>query len=164
MRIIFNISLFILILSLNIEPCQAGEKTIVLNDSISLFLKEDSINSKEYFKNYKKIILIDYIRFIDDKPVYGIDDKPPDTILSELTLMINKKEISLNVSYMYDPILHLIGKNQINLIIINNLIKMDIIFSDGAGTYAAQWLIFDHESTRTILSSNEGIIHSMFSE
>lgn len=80
------------------------------------------------------------------------------------TLKIKDKSYNLQVDNMYNPwtgdhlnvdffkIIHS-GEN-------HHLLKC--IFSDGAGTYAAQWLIEWNSSIRDIITKDELIIESYF--
>lgn len=51
-----------------------------------------------------------------------------------------------------------INENLIGLKIRNGEIKLNGLFSDGAGSYGAEWIFFKESSIRTILSKDEEII------
>lgn len=138
----------------------AGEKTIALNDSISIYLKEDTLYETAHALEPEKIVKLDNgIDVIDGKPVFGVDEDLPKTKLSKCTLSINGKKINLDVSYMYNPNLRMVDKDGIKIEIKNNIIKLNVYFSDGAGAYVVQWLIFGRESVRTVISENEYILN-----
>ena len=93
----------------------------------------------------------------------GTDGEIPEYKLTKAILNIGNTRIDLQIDDMYNPwfgekfnrkLIKLEGKK-------NNL-KLKVIFSDGAGTYLAEWLINDNVSIRTILSSDENVVKENF--
>ena len=105
-----------------------------------------------------------FVLGINDSPLFGSDGEIPKYKLIKATLKIKDKSYNLQVDNMYNPwtgdhlnvdffkIIHS-GEN-------HHLLKC--IFSDGAGTYAAQWLIEGNSSIRDIITKDELIIESYF--
>jgi hypothetical protein len=99
----------------------------------------------------------DYLCFIDGHMVHGTDGKTPSTQLKGLTVLVDGKEVSLDVSGMYDPFLNedeLVSRASIAPYW-GNLKKLTVRFSDGAGGYMAQWVFSSAGSTRVFLGSPE---------
>ena len=105
-----------------------------------------------------------FVLGINDCPLFGSDGEIPKDRLIKATLKIKDKSYNLQVDNMYNPwigdnlnvdffkIIHS-GEN-------HHLLKG--VFSDGAGTYAAQWLIEWNSSIRDIITKDELIIESYF--
>jgi hypothetical protein len=87
----------------------------------------------------------------------------PKFILSKATLKVGNKTYKLQVDSMYNP---WFGNraNEKSFKIENNGNQSILkgIFSDGAGTYGAEWLIFGDASIRTILTNDEGLLFKYF--
>jgi hypothetical protein len=99
----------------------------------------------------------DYLCFIDGHMVHGTDGKTPSTQLKGLTVLVDGKEVSLDVSGMYDPFLNedeLVSRASITPYW-GDLKKLTVRFSDGAGGYMAQWVFSSAGSTRVFLGSPE---------
>lgn len=107
----------------------------------------------------------DYTCLINDSPFFGSDGKIPSEKLTKIVFSHSSYKINLDVSAMYDP--------NINNGNIKNRIKVDHYwgafykvtgrFSDGAGTYIAQWMITKGGSIRTHISGTEDV-YELFKE
>jgi hypothetical protein len=101
----------------------------------------------------------DYLCFIDGHMVHGTDGKTPSTQLKGLTVLVDGKEVSLDVSGMYDPFINedeLVSRASITPYW-GDLKKLTVRFSDGAGGYAAQWIFSSKGSSRVFLGSPEQV-------
>ncbi len=123
------------------------------------------LNKKKFIPSghkleYKNNILIS----IDNTPIFGTDGEIPVYELSKVLLTIKDKTYNLQVDHMYNPwfgdtinpsFIEFISSSENNHI-------LKVIFSDGAGTYAAEWLIEWNSSIRDIITKDEVIIQSYF--
>ena len=98
------------------------------------------------------------ICLIDDNPWFGCDAGMdiPKNQLTKLILTIKGEKIDLDVSGMFNPN----WNNELR----NNQFKLDSaevgyyltgMFSDGAGTYTAKWIIIKDKGLRTKISNDE---------
>lgn len=101
----------------------------------------------------------DYKCLIDGAPFFGSDGKVPTEKIVKIVFSDKDGSTSLDVSGMYDP-----GINNDN---IKDKIRIEPYwgkfykvtghFSDGAGTYIAQWLVTSDGSIRTHISDIETV-------
>lgn len=133
-------------------------------------IKIDSISTLELYrelfnpKKHKIETVQNFIISIDECPLFGSDGDLPMSKLTKAILKIKNKTYNLQVDNMYNPwtgdelninffsIIH-DGEN-------HHILKG--VFSDGAGTYAAEWLIEWNSSIRNIITKDEIIIQSYF--
>ncbi len=95
---------------------------------------------------------------IDGKPWFGCDAglDLPKYELSSLILEIENRSIELNVSQMYEPAyMGILQKDHFRISKTKDGLILDGHFSDGAGTYRAQWKIRNGNSKRTLLTKEE---------
>jgi hypothetical protein len=150
----------ILLLTVNFGVfAQNNSFQLKLNDSINLNLEKSDfklMNEKiGYYKSFPVTI--------NDKIIFGTDRDLPKSKLKKAILNIGGKIIRLEIDGMYNPWFgNEINKNLIKFVIENDFLKLKILFSDGAGSYLAEWIIFKNSSTRTILSNEEDIIVNQF--
>jgi hypothetical protein len=134
--------------------------TIEINDTIHLALHRtrfDTTGKKlEFYDNR-------FLYAIDGRPSFGTDGEIPKFQLSKAILTIGKVKYDLQVSNMYNPWIGVrpIGRS-CNLKIDGPRIRIRHLFSDGAGTYGAEWLIRGKSSIRTILTDDEDVIIGYF--
>ena len=99
----------------------------------------------------------DFVCAIDGAPFFGSDGKIPQHKLSRMRFFFGDTEVNLDVDSMFDP--GLSKENISNRIFIKHywggFYKVTGKFSDGAGSYIAEWLISKHGALRTTLSSYE---------
>ena len=136
----------------------------------SVNIKIDSITSLQLVREKfnpeinKLEIKNGFVLGINDSPLFGSDGEIPKYKLIKATLKIKDKSYNLQVDNMYNP---WTGDN-LNIDFFNiihngeNHHLFKGIFSDGAGTYAAQWLIEWNSSIRDIITKDEFIIESYF--
>jgi len=150
---------FIILIFFSFCYCKGKEREFIISDSVKIQLKESMINANEYFKNYENTVSASYIYFIDSSPVFGTDFELPTSKLDYANVIINGEKYELDVFYMYNPNLDMCKLKTIHK---DNIFVINAKFSDGAGTYVAQWIIFKNKSIRTIISNEESIIISLF--
>ena len=139
---------------------QQDSVTITLDKNSSLELSREPFKTEGHQLEYKGNFLV----AIDNVPVFGADGEIPKFQLAKAVLTISSKTYALQVDNMYNP---WFGKevNEFLFKIIHDNADMHILkaqFSDGAGSYAAQWLIEGNASIRDIITKNEIIIESYF--
>jgi hypothetical protein len=95
---------------------------------------------------------------IDGKPVFGTDGDVPRARLDRATVQVKSRVVELDTSCMYDPwvgrpdsTLFSAAENEDGILITGK-------FSDGAGSYFAQWLVVKGGSVRTVLSTDEELL------
>jgi len=133
---------------------------IILDESSSLEIHREIFNPKKHLIEYKDNFVIS----IDNSPLFGTDGGIPKYKLSKAILRIENKQYNLQVDNMYNPWFG-DNLNQEFFEIIHhgeNYHILKSIFSDGAGTYAAEWIIEWNSSIRAILTKDETIIISYF--
>jgi hypothetical protein len=128
------------------------ENNIKLKISIVEFDRDNHIVDTCYFENQP------YYCKIDQMSWFGSDMgmELPKYELKEIVLLNNDEIIPLDVSKMFNPAFNTtISKGQFEVKLINNQIEIHGWFSDGAGTYCAEWLVINGTSNRTLLSNSE---------
>lgn len=103
--------------------------------------------------------------FVNDKIPFGSDSEIPRTYVKSITASLQGRLYSLDASNMYNAwggrplevkgsIRYFGGKcsNQKNC-------QFRGIFSDGAGSFVAEWKIVDGVSVRTVLTNSVDVIH-----
>lgn len=104
----------------------------------------------------------DYHCLIDDKPFWGSDGKIPKTQLSKIIFKNKNQSVELEVSGMYDP--NLAAETAHKFSVVNyydDNWKIRGQFSDGAGSYMAEWLVVKGKAVRTIIGDPESLLDSM---
>jgi hypothetical protein len=152
-----NISLIFLFLSA--FPANAGEQksisnvyTISLGEDMSLRMTVVPFEPKRHKITKCQIIEWSGICLIDGKPVFGTDWGLPRNQLVQAELKIGTKTINLDVSCMYNvaptPQDFTLQKVEGGYLIRGH-------FSDGAGSYEAEWFVIENTSVRTRLANRE---------
>lgn len=144
---------------------QTSKVVIKLDSSSQLILTKTKFVVKDH-----KIEFSDngaYPITIDNKPIFGVDLEMPKTQLISAVLTIGTNKYNLDVSGMFDPWVgdRLFaqqaelkrGWHESGKVLRANL-------SDGAGSYAVEWLIVGNSSIRTILSNDEWITAEYFTK
>ncbi|MFT3796504.1 hypothetical protein [Flavobacterium sp.] len=142
------------------SKAQNNSVVIKLEENCSLELKREVFNPKEHKIDYDG----KYVIGIDGAPLFGSDGEIPKYKLSKAILKIGDKTYNLQIDNMYNPWLG-DDVNKRFFRIIHGSPNDHILkgqFSDGAGSYAAEWLIEWNSSIRDILTKDEIIIGSYF--
>lgn len=149
---------FLILFCLNIVVFGQQKSLIKMSPEVSLCVEIENFNVKKHLIEHCEVFCKDYC-VIDNHISFGLDCEPPYTQLNLLQFIFQGKEINLDVTGMYNPNLRKlnISKNQFELFSHGkgqfHILKG--IFSDGAGTYTAQWLIKKNYSVRTNISPIE---------
>ena len=131
--------------------CVLSEKKseIQINDSI-LLTADISCVSKDSL-HFEKVKTFDSFLISDNELVFGTDGEVPITKLDKLRLIVKGKNIDLETSSMYNPNGKSldIRKSQFDISLLSpEVYILKGVFSDGAGTYIAEWLIVQDVSVR----------------
>jgi len=133
---------------------------IILDENSSLEIYREVFNPKEYKIEYKDNRVIS----INNIPLFGSDGEIPKFKLSKAILKIGEKIYNLQVDNMYNPWFGKdVNKNHFEIIHggeNDHILKAR--FSDGAGSYASEWLIEWNSSIRGIITKDEIIIQAYF--
>jgi hypothetical protein len=151
------ISALLIILILSALPGIAGEQklisnsyTISLGEGMSLRMNVLPFEPKSHKITKCQIIDWSGICLIDGKPVFGTDWGLPRNQLAQAELRIGPRTINLDVSCMYNvaptPQDFTLEKVEGGYLIRSH-------FSDGAGSYEAEWFIIENSSVRTRLAN-----------
>lgn len=91
---------------------------------------------------------------IDAKPIFGTDWDMPRTVLDEAYVVIGKDKVYLDVSCMYNPWNSSADRRSFSADKIEGGYIITGHFSDGAGTYDAEWLVVRGQSVRVKLQTS----------
>lgn len=121
-------------------------------NNTSLTFTEKTFIKSEYNITYCK----ESICLIDDQPLWGSDAKLPKTILSNIVFNNGKNKIELDTSSMFDPLINKQSKHRFKVShYYADTWKIKGEFSDGAGTYYAEWLVTKQGSVRVLIGDSE---------
>lgn len=135
--------------------CVAGEKvsSLTVKDVGSLHFITATFKADEH----KLKFCGDYLCVIDDNLFFGSDGKKPKTITKRFFFKINGFNIDLNITGMFEPAVT--PENISQRISVEHywgdFYKVAGRFSDGAGSYIAQWIVSKDGAIRTHLSDME---------
>ena len=160
------LTLALLILSAFISQAQVTKSTVQFGKNDFIVFEKTPFEEKgkklkylstQKHDKYKPLIAI------NNETFYGTDGGLPKDVLSKATLHLNGYLYQLKVSGMYNPwIGDNFNKEFIRLIKDNSNYKIQALFSDGAGSYLAEWTIVGNAATRTVLTADEDEIVSLF--
>ncbi len=140
---------------------QINYAKINLDENSILELYRENFNPKNHKIEYKSNFVIS----IDNVPVFGTDGELPKFSLTKAILTIGKKIYNLQVGNMYNPWFHSDGVNESLFKIVHHGENYHVLkaqFSDGAGSYAVEWLIEWNSCVRSIITKDEMLIESHF--
>jgi hypothetical protein len=129
--------------------------TIPLGERISLSMNITAFEASTHKITKCKILDWEGICLIDGKPVFGTDWDLPKNQLSRALLRIDGNYIDLDVSCMFNP---WFGKPKSDVFSIEKVEGGYVLkgsFSDGAGSYEAEWLVIQNTSVRTKIARLE---------
>jgi len=108
---------------------------------------------------------------VDGHIPFGTDCSAPTTYVKSISVEVRRKKFQLDASYMFNawgtrhlttyegkPVTYFVGACRSK-----DLCYFRGLFSDGAGTFVAEWKVFQGATTRTVISSDEEFI-SLFHE
>jgi hypothetical protein len=136
---------------------QKGDESFIvpLGKGISLSLTASRFEPNAHKITKCKILNWQGICLIDGKPAFGTDWGVPKKQLTRAVLKIADVAINLDVSCMFDPWL---GPPQPENFVFEEVEGGYLLrgsFSDGAGSYEAEWLIINNASVRTRIGKTE---------
>ena len=139
---------------------QVDEVTVVINDSTHLIMERTKFDTTgkeyEYYDNK-------FPYSINGRPIFGTDGDLPKYTLSRATLKIGTNTYNLEVDNMYEPWFGDRPNDELYKLKYDGTeIRLTGLFSDGAGSYGAEWLIVGKSSIRTILTRDEWILFEYF--
>ncbi|RDH85974.1 MAG: hypothetical protein DIZ80_00430 [endosymbiont of Galathealinum brachiosum] len=135
--------------------CTASEKvsSMTVKDVGSLHFIASTFKTDEH----KLKFCGDYLCVIDGHLFFGSDGKKPAIITKRFYFKINGHDIDLNITGMFEP--GVTSENISQRISVEHywgdFYKVAGRFSDGAGSYIAQWIVSKDGSIRTHLSDME---------
>ncbi|MEX2596904.1 MAG: hypothetical protein WEC59_08240 [Salibacteraceae bacterium] len=141
---------------------QVDRITVNINDTTHLTMErmefDETGKEFEYYDNK-------FPFSINGRPIFGTDGNLPEYTLTKATLTIGKNEYDLQVDNMHNP---WFGDSQsekhFRIKRDGTETKLTGLFSDGAGSYGAEWLIVGKSSIRTILTKDEWILFEYFED
>jgi len=150
-------SLFFLLVTMLIVTCQSHAETaeVIIKGvgSIKVYV-EKFVPEKHNIKSCG-----DYKCLIDGNPFFGSDGKIPSEKITKIVFSHQNGTTNLDVSAMYNP--NISSDNIKSRISVDHywgqFYKVTGRFSDGAGTYIAQWIVTTDGSIRTHISDIETI-------
>jgi len=155
--------LFIGFISITFSYGQSRKYEVVFKKNIKLQIEVSDFDSTKHVISRKMIFDWSAIYKIDNKLIFGTDWDMPITKLDKMTLKISKFKVKLDVSSMYNP---WFGdaplQQEFKLIPIEGGYNLVGSFSDGAGSYVAEWKNINDLSIRTSLSNDESEIIKLF--
>jgi len=129
--------------------------TVPLGDGISLFMSVVSFEPSAHKITKCKILNWEGICLIDDKPVFGTDWELPKKQLTLALVKVAGNSIDLDVSCMFNPWFDKPRTGDFSIKKVEGGYLLRGSFSDGAGSYEAEWLIIQNASVRTKLVHKE---------
>ena len=161
-------SLLLVLLSLN---SHAQKVSIKLGKNAVLILERAPFNAagkKLEFYGAKQPNGSKSLTAIDGKTVFGVDGELPKYVLQKAVLVLNGRQHNLLVSNMYNPwfgqgLMDGPSKVFFKLLVAGKHYKLQGLFSDGAGSYAAEWAILGNTTKRIMLTADEDQIVEHFS-
>ncbi|MET3108029.1 hypothetical protein AAKU67_004233 [Oxalobacteraceae bacterium GrIS 2.11] len=158
------ISLYVFIcFNLPLSHSQTIEvKKFTLEKGIDIEIVEKGFDDKKFVVERCMQEKFSYVCKINGHVPFGIDGNLPKTFIESITLTVNQKIYQLNSEDMYDAW----GNRPANIKGFNYLAvycrndencTLRGEFSDGAGSFVAEWLIRSGISTRSILTNSEDI-------
>jgi hypothetical protein len=124
---------------------------------INLSVTAKPFNAKDHEIEKCKINEWEGICLIDGRPVFGADIQLPKTVLDKAIVQVGAWTIPLETTCMFDPWFRKPSNDQFEINLIEGGFTVRGFFSDGAGSYVAEWRIIDGGSVRTILTNDETI-------
>lgn len=135
---------------------QTDSFSISLNDTIKLNLVREVFSPQKHSIEFLNNIDL----LIDNQVVFGTDGEIPKYYLKSAEIKIKGQVIKLETQSIYNPWFgNRPNQNFYRIIQDGTHLKVKGLFSDGAGTFGAEWLIIGSSSVRTILTYDEQILY-----
>ena len=94
----------------------------------------------------------------------GADGGMPETILKQAVVEFDGQHVPLDTSCMFNPWFAEPNGPGFGVRSTGNELRLRGWFSDGAGSYVAEWLVVPDASVRTILTNDEAIMFKYFDQ
>jgi hypothetical protein len=131
------------------------EATIKLSNNAVLKMKLKSFTPTQHKITTCKVLDWTGTCLVDGKPIFGTDWETPTSQLVEAVVLLGGRTIKLDVSSMFNPWTGEARKKDFRITEVEGGLVIHGEFSDGAGSYVAEWLIVDGSSVRTKLQKDE---------
>ncbi len=132
------------------------ETTIKLSNNAVLKMKLQPFTPTQHKITTCKVLDWTGTCLIDGKPFFGTDWETPKSQLVEATVVIGgQTKVKLDVSNMFNPWIGEASKKDFKISGVEGGLLIHGEFSDGAGSYVAEWLVIDGSSVRTKLQKDE---------
>jgi hypothetical protein len=161
MKHITNISVFcfcfcfLLFAIASADETKGDNVTVSLSKNVVLKMRSKPVIQKNHKIATCKILDQMGICLVDRKPVFGTDWETPKSQLIEAMVVIDGGTlVKLDVSCMYNPWAGQPQKKNFAVTTVEGGLVVHGEFSDGAGSYVAEWLIVDGSSVRTKLEKD----------
>ncbi|WP_201978540.1 hypothetical protein [Hymenobacter rubidus] len=100
---------------------------------------------------------------INGKPVFGTDGELPKYTLNKASVLFKRHSYLLPVSGMYNPWFgQKLDKQFVQLKKAGDTLTIQAVFSDGAGSYLAEWKIDGDSAKRTLLTADDAVVTGFF--
>lgn len=100
---------------------------------------------------------------INGKPVFGTDGEMPKYTLTKASVLFKGRSYQLPVSDMYNPWFgQKMDKEFVHLKVVSYTLAIQAVFSDGAGSYLAEWKIEGDSAKRTLLTADDALVTGFF--
>lgn len=132
------------------------EASIKLSSNATLKMKSKPFTPTQHKVTTCKILDWTGTCLIDGKPFFGTDWRTPESQLVEATVLIDgRMKVKLDVSNMFNPWTGEARKKDFRITEVEGGLLLHGEFSDGAGSYEAEWLVVNGSSVRTKLQKDE---------
>lgn len=135
-----------------------AQTTFAFTSDVSLHLRASPFDSTKHQVSRCKILDWEGVCLIDGKPVLGTDWDIPRSVLESLELEIGSTRVSLEVSSLYNPWFGSPSKEFFSVSQVEGGWVVRGCFSDGDGSYVAEWLVINGGSLRTLVSRDESVM------
>ena len=143
-------------------PPVGQEFRIPLGERLVLHLTEAPFDSAAHTIALSGSHASGYVYAIDGNPFFGSDGETPRTTLTSANLEVNGQQVPLDVRGMFNPMLQRRGPDYFQVEPYFGGWIVRGLFSDGAGSYMAEWIAFEGGSLRTIVTNNDVVIQTLF--
>lgn len=143
---------------INTASPAGSQATFIFSPNVALHLKASAFDAKNHHVSRCKVNDWEGVCLIDGKPIIGTDWDMPKFALESFELEVNGTRVALDVSSLYNPWFGAPAKEHFSVSPVEGGWVVHGCFSDGAGTYIAEWLVVGGGSLRTLISGDESVI------
>lgn len=156
--------IMLLVIKLNIIVGQTRKFEVDFTKSTKLYIETSDFDSLKHKITRTTINGWNAVYQIDGQLVIGTDWDIPKSKLDKLIFVTANDKIKLDISSMFNPwVSNYCNTHYFELKPIEGGYLLIANFSDGAGSYIAEWRIIKDKSIRTMLSDDEGMISRFLS-